>query len=178
MNAANAPVKHRRINTRIWTKDNIALNILGVVCIGGFALVCLVPFYLIVIASFTPESSLIRDGYPIFPRAFDLQSYALCLKNPTSVLLAYANTIGVTAVGTFMAVWLASMTGYVLSRQDFPYRNKFSFFFFFTTLFNGGLVPWYIICTPLPRPLRHGKSQPHPRKSVPAHQRRCSDHQG
>jgi len=147
MNAANAPVKHRRINTRIWTKANIALNILGVVCIGGFALVCLVPFYLIVIASFTPESSLIRDGYPIFPRAFDLQSYALCLKNPTSVLLAYANTIGVTAVGTFMAVWLASMTGYVLSRQDFPYRNKFSFFFFFTTLFNGGLVPWYIICT-------------------------------
>lgn len=147
MNAANTPVKHRRINTRIWTKDNIALNILGVVCIGGFALVCLVPFYLIVIASFTPESSLIRDGYPIFPRAFDLQSYALCLKNPTSVLLAYANTIGVTAVGTFMAVWLASMTGYVLSRQDFPYRNKFSFFFFFTTLFNSGLVPWYIICT-------------------------------
>ena len=39
MNAANTPVKHRRINTRIWTKDNIALNILGVVCIGGFALV-------------------------------------------------------------------------------------------------------------------------------------------
>ncbi len=139
------PVHHR--NRRVWTKDVVVLHTLGYVLIGLFALMCLIPFYLIVIASFTPETSLIRDGYPIFPRAFDVQSYLLCLKNPTSVLIAYANTIGVTAAGTALAVWLASMTGYVLSRRDFPYRNHFSFFFFFTTLFNSGLVPWYIMCT-------------------------------
>lgn len=147
MNAANTPVKHRRINARIWTRDNIAINALGIAFIGLFALACLIPFYLIVIASFTPEASLIRDGYPIIPHSFDLQSYALCIKNPTSVLLAYANTIGVTLIGTIMSILLCTMTGYVLSRKDFPYRNQFSFFFFFTTLFNGGLVPWYIICT-------------------------------
>ena len=45
-----------------------------------------------------------------------------------------------------MAVLIATMTGYVLSRQDFVWRNKFSFFFFFTTLFSGGLVPWYMMC--------------------------------
>ncbi len=139
------PVHHR--SRRVWTKDVVVLHTLGYVLIGLFALMCLIPFYLIVIASFTPETSLIRDGYPIFPRAFDVQSYLLCLKNPTSVLIAYANTIGVTAAGTALAVWLASMTGYVLSRRDFPYRNHFSFFFFFTTLFNSGLVPWYIMCT-------------------------------
>ena len=60
--------------------------------------------------------------------------------------MAYGVTIGVTFFGTLLAVFLASMTGYVLSRRDFPWRNKFSFFFFFTTLFNGGLVPWYILC--------------------------------
>ena len=52
-----------------------------------------------------------------------------------------------TLIGTIMSILLCTMTGYVLSRKDFPYRNQFSFFFFFTTLFNGGLVPWYIICT-------------------------------
>lgn len=139
------PVHHR--SRRVWTKDVVVLHTLGYVLIGLFALMCLIPFYLIIIASFTPETSLIRDGYPIFPGAFDVQSYLLCLKNPTSVLIAYANTIGVTAAGTALAVWLASMTGYVLSRRDFPYRNHFSFFFFFTTLFNSGLVPWYIMCT-------------------------------
>ncbi len=39
------------------------------------------------------------------------------------------------------------MTGYVLARPDFPWRNKVSFFFFFTTLFSGGLVPWYLMCS-------------------------------
>ena len=45
-----------------------------------------------------------------------------------------------------MAVFLSTMTGYVLSRKDFPWRNKFAFFFFFTTLFSGGLVPTYMLC--------------------------------
>ena len=147
MTASSIPRKHRGPDRRIWTRDNIAINALGVLLIGLFAIACLAPFYLIVIASFTPESSLIRDGYPLVLKSFDVQSYALCLKNPTSILIAYANTIGVTAVGTFMSILLCTMTGYVLSRKDFPYRNQFSFFFFFTTLFHGGLVPWYIICT-------------------------------
>lgn len=70
----------------------------------------------------------------------------LCLKNPVAILKAYGTTIGVTLVGTALAVLIATMTGYVLSRKDFPWRNKFSFFFFFTTLFSGGLVPWYMMC--------------------------------
>ena len=138
--------KHRGMDKRVWTRDAIAVNVTSYVLVGLFALICLIPFYLVVIASFTPEASLIRDGYPILPRTFSLESYALCLKNPTSVLIAYGTTIGVTLVGTFMAILLATMTGFVLSRKDFPWRNGFSFFFFFTTLFSGGLVPWYIIC--------------------------------
>mgnify|MGYP002624175454 CR=1 FL=1 len=146
MTNTNPHDHHRRMEKRVWTKDAIAVNILGYVLIGLFALFCLIPFYLVIIASFTPEASLIRDGYPIFPRGFSLESYALCLKNPESVVIAYANTIGITLVGTFMAIFLATMTGYVLSRKDFPWRNKFAFFYFFTTLFNGGLVPWYLLC--------------------------------
>ena len=140
-------VHPKRLNRRIWTRDAIAITILGYVFIGLFALMCLFPFYLIIVASIMPESSLIRNGYPILPTEFSLQSYALCLKNPESVLRAYGNTIMVTVIGTFLSVWLATMTGYVLSRRDFPYRNFFSFFFFFTTLFSGGLVPWYMMCT-------------------------------
>lgn len=42
---------------------------------------------------------------------------------------------------------MSTLTGYVLSRKDFDLRNGFSFYFFFTTLFSGGLTPWYILCT-------------------------------
>ena len=136
--------KKKRISS-----DQLSVNIVGALVVGIFALICVIPFYLIIVASFTSENSLIRDGYPILPRLSELslQSYALCLKNPTAILKAYGMTISVTVTGTFLAVLLATMTGYVLSRKDFPWRNQFSFFFFFTTLFNGGLVPWYLMCT-------------------------------
>ena len=136
--------KKKRISS-----DQLSVNIVGALVVGIFALICVIPFYLIIVASFTSENSLIRDGYPILPRLSELslQSYALCLKNPTAIFKAYGMTIGVTVTGTFLAVLLATMTGYVLSRKDFPWRNQFSFFFFFTTLFNGGLVPWYLMCT-------------------------------
>lgn len=135
-----------KINHRRITRDQLAVNILGYILVGLFALLCVVPFYLIIVASFTDESSLIRNGYPLIPADFSIQSYLLCLKNPTEIVRAYATTIGVTVLGTVLAVFIATMTGYVLSRKDFPWRNKFSFFFFFTTLFSGGLVPSYMLC--------------------------------
>lgn len=130
----------------VRAKDEIVVKGIGYIYIGFFALLCVIPFYLIVVASFTSESSLIQNGYPLFLKEIDIQSYMLCLKNPVSILKAYGTTAGVTLVGTTMAVLMATMTGYVLSRKDFPWRNQISFFFFFTTLFNGGLVPWYILC--------------------------------
>lgn len=131
---------------RVLGRDDKIIQAIGYVIIGIFAIFCVLPFYLIVVASFTEEESLIRNGYPLFFRNLSVESYKLCLKNPVSILTAYANTIGVTVIGTFLAVMMATMTGYVLSRKDFPWRNKFSFFFFFTTLFSGGIVPWYIMC--------------------------------
>lgn len=128
------------------SSDERSVAIVGYVCIGLFALICLLPFYLIIVASFTEETSLIRNGYPLIPTDFSIQSYLLCLKNPVAILKSYATTIGVTVTGTILAVLMSTVTGYVLSRQDFPWRNHFSFFFFFTTLFSGGLVPWYMMC--------------------------------
>lgn len=132
----------------IHGRDELTVQIVGYILIGLFALICLLPFYLIILASFTSESSLIQSGYPLWIRVKDLsvQSYTLCIKNPISIILAYANTIGITLVGTLLAILMATMTGYVLSRKDFPWRNQFSFFFFFTTLFSGGMVPSYILC--------------------------------
>ncbi len=135
-----------KMHRRKLTKDALSVNIVGYVLIGIFALLCVIPFYLIIVASFTDETHLIRNGYPLLIKEFSVQSYQLCLKNPISILKAYGNTIGVTVFGTFCAVLIATMTGYVLSRKDFPWRNQLSFFFFFTTLFNGGLVPWYMLC--------------------------------
>ena len=129
---ANKKIHHGRTMSR----DALAINIVGYLLIGIFGLLCVIPFYLIIVASFTSEASLIRNGYPLIPTDFSIQSYLLCLKNPLSILKAYGTTIGVTMAGTLISVFIATMTGYVLSRKDFPWRNQLSFFFFFTTLWN------------------------------------------
>ena len=49
-----------------------------------------------------------------------------------------------TIVGTALGLFLTTLTAYVISRKDFKYRNVLSFFFYFTTLFNGGMVSTYI----------------------------------
>jgi putative aldouronate transport system permease protein len=131
---------------RLLTPDRIAFNIAGYSLLFLFGMICLIPFWLIIMASFTKESVLLGNGYSLFPAAFSLDAYRWIFKNPTNILYAYRNTICATAVGTLCAVYLSAMTGYVLSRKDFSWRNGFSFFFFFTTLFSGGLVPWYILC--------------------------------
>ena len=131
------------------SKDKIIFAVISYTLIALFALACVIPFYLIIVGSFTSEHSILTEGYSFLVTAdrFSLAGYDTALKNPMEILRAYGVTIFVTVLGTVLSIFLMTMTGYVLSRKDFPWKNGFSFFFFFTTLFNGGLVPWYLLCT-------------------------------
>lgn len=110
-------------------------------------LFCLLPFVLVVIGSFTDNTEVIRQGYSFFPETWSTQAYETVFKYPKKILDAYSVTILVTIVGTCIGVFIMSMTGYVLSRQDFRSRNTISFLIYFTSIFQGGLIPWYILCT-------------------------------
>ncbi len=130
-------------------KDQITFEIIGYILVGIFALGCVIPFYLIVTGSFTNESTIITTGYKLWltVKDFSTEAYTMAFKSPGTILSAYGVTIFVTVVGTVLSIIMTTMTGYVLARRDFPWKNGFSFFFFFTTLFNGGLVPYYLLCT-------------------------------
>ncbi|OXS59154.1 sugar ABC transporter permease [Cohnella sp. CIP 111063] len=126
-------------------KDRLLFSVIGYVSLTLLALLCVLPFLLVVSSSLTEESTIIVKGYPFLPVDFSLEAYGILFKYPTQMLKAYIVTIGVTAAGTLLGLFLTSMTAYALSRKDFKWRNHFSFFFFFTTLFSGGLVPWYLL---------------------------------
>lgn len=111
------------------------------------ALFCLIPFIMVVAASFSSEDAIKTFGFSLWPREFTLEAYTTVFKEPMVVLRAYGVTIVLTILGTVTGLFLQTMTAYVLSRKEFEWRNKFSFFFYFTTLFNGGLVPSYILMT-------------------------------
>ncbi len=127
------------------TKDRLFFNILtyGMVTIAAFA--CVFPFVMLISASFSDETEIMRHGYSIFPRGFTTEAYRIIMENPSSILRAYGITIFVTGVGTLASLFFMTMAAYALANRRFRWRNKFSFYFFFTTLFSGGVVPWYIL---------------------------------
>jgi putative aldouronate transport system permease protein len=118
---------------------------IGYVSLAVLAILCIFPFILIVSSSLTEESAIIKEGFKIFPSVFSTEAYSILFKYPDQMIRAYVVTISVTVLGTISGLFLTSITAYCLSRRDFKWRNQFSFFFFFTTLFNGGLVPWYLM---------------------------------
>ena len=111
-----------------------------------FALVCLVPFVLVISSSFTSETSIIQNGYNLIPKQFSLDAYKLLFRSNT-MGPAYMVTIFITVVGTILSMLISSAAGYALSCKQFYYRGKVAFFIYFTMLFSGGLVPTYLWVT-------------------------------
>ena len=129
-------------------KDVMVLHIIAYIFLGFIALMCLIPFIMIVAASFSSETEIAAQGFSLLPQGFTLDAYKTVFKEPMVVFRAYGTTILLTVGGTVIGLILQTMTAYVLSRKDFDWRNRFSFFFyFFTTLFSGGLVPTYVLYT-------------------------------
>jgi ABC-type glycerol-3-phosphate transport system permease component len=110
----------------------------------AFALICLLPFVMMVSASFSDENIIMTEGIGILPKGLSLEAYKIALKNPRFIIGSYIVTILLTLFGTIIGLFLISMTGYALYRPDFFIRDKIAFFFYFTTLFSAGLAPSYI----------------------------------
>lgn len=127
--------------------ESKTFNRVATILLTVLVIITLLPILLIVIASFTEEQTLIRDGYTFFPKNFSLDAYYYMVKQGAVIVRAYGVSIFVTVVGTCLSVLLTTMLAYPMSRKSFKFRNALAFFVFFTMLFNGGIVPSYIIWT-------------------------------
>lgn len=129
----------------VKTKDQVAFNIIAYTLIVIISVFCLFPIVIIISASLTENLALTKYGYQLLPSVFSTEAYRKIFEVPQKLLGAYGNTIGITAVGTALGLICISMTSYVLMRTDFKYRNRVSFLIYFTTIFGGGMVPWYVL---------------------------------
>lgn len=126
--------------------DRVIFNIVSYILLILFSAFCVFPFILMISGSFSTQDAIMRHGYSLFPRDFTIEAYTILFKSPQALLNAYGVTIFVTSLGTVLGLLFMSMASYVLANPDFRYRNQVSFFFYFTSIFGGGLVPWYIFC--------------------------------
>ncbi|WP_019912445.1 carbohydrate ABC transporter permease [Paenibacillus sp. HW567] len=125
--------------------DRAWFNTLGYIIVGIFALLCLIPFWLVITGSFMTQEAINLHGYTLWPSEWSGKAYTLLFETSGALVRAYGVTILVTVTGTAVGLLITAMTAYVLNCKDFRYRNHIAFYFYFTTLFSGGLVPWYIM---------------------------------
>ncbi|SEO90793.1 carbohydrate ABC transporter permease [Paenibacillus sp. OV219] len=112
-----------------------------------YTIACVFPLALVIAVSFTDEMSILKNGYQLFPKAYSTIAYQLLFEDSAQIVRSYGVSLFVTIVGTLLSLLLTAAFAYPISRKELPLRNGFMFFIFFTMLFNGGLVPWYLVYT-------------------------------
>ncbi|MGO4373799.1 carbohydrate ABC transporter permease [Paenibacillus sp. 2TAB19] len=130
-------------STRSFNWMNGFINLfLTILC-----LMIALPFVLVVIISLTSENSLVQNGYQFLPKEWSAEAYRIIFEKPDPLLKGYLVTLIITVIGTVTSLLLTAMTAYPISRMDFRYNRPITFYVFFTMLFNGGLIPFYIMMT-------------------------------
>jgi putative aldouronate transport system permease protein len=120
---------------------NAFLNLLMIIV----CLLALIPIYVIVISSVTSEAALTANGYQLWPAQFSTLAYKFLFIQGSILITAYVNTIIATLAGTLLSVVMVALYAYAISRDNFKFKTFFTFYAFFTMLFGGGLVAYYMV---------------------------------
>ncbi|MBJ6362753.1 carbohydrate ABC transporter permease [Paenibacillus sp. GCM10012307] len=108
------------------------------------ALVTIIPFIYIVSVSFAAPEEVLRRGFILFPTTFSLEGYKYIFSTGT-IIRSLGITVGITVIGTIINLLFTALLAYPLSRQDFSGRNVFMMLVVFTMLFNGGILPTFLV---------------------------------
>lgn len=121
----------------------VVLNTLFMILV---AFVCLAPMWHVMVMSFSEPGIVNRyTGMMFWPQGnASLNGYKLIFRNP-NIVRGYANTLFYVVAGTAISAFMTLIAGYVLSRKQLKYRNQLTFLITFTMLFNGGLIPFYLV---------------------------------
>ncbi|GAB2694085.1 carbohydrate ABC transporter permease [Paenibacillus thermoaerophilus] len=109
-----------------------------------FALITFLPFVHVIAGSFATVEEMLQKNFILFPTKFSLDAYRFIFSTDT-IFRALMVSIGITVVGTAVSMTLTSMMAYGLSRKDLDGRRTLMFLVVFTMMFNGGMIPTFIV---------------------------------
>ncbi|WP_426446718.1 carbohydrate ABC transporter permease [Paenibacillus sp. S-38] len=122
-----------------------AFNLVVYTLLLAVAVVSLAPMLYVISVSLTPYSEVLKNGgFILIPKQITLEAYKLLWETPLIPNALYVN-VWITVVGTFLNMVLTVLMAYPLSRPTLPGRKFFSFLVVFTMIFNGGLIPTYMV---------------------------------
>ncbi|WP_020618339.1 carbohydrate ABC transporter permease [Paenibacillus daejeonensis] len=130
------------VEDRTW--GNRIFGAVNMLLLTLIALVTLLPFIHVLAGSLTTAAEMSAKKFILFPTTISLDAYAYIFSTNT-ILRAMLISIGVTVGGTFISMFLSSLMAYGLSRRDLDGRRTIMFMVVFTMLFNGGMIPTFLV---------------------------------
>ncbi len=130
-------VQDKSVGSRMFDYVNYTLLTL-------IALVTFLPFVHVIAGSFTTVTELAQKQFVLIPTVWSLDAYRYIFSTNT-LFVALGTSIGVTGLGTLFSMFLTALMAYGLSRRDLDGRRTMMFLVVFTMLFNGGLIPTFLV---------------------------------
>lgn len=119
------------------TINYVLLTIVGIITV--------VPFLYVVSMSFTSDAALGSEGVKLIPAQWSVAAYKYLFENPQTLFQAYAVTIFVTVMGTFLATLNTILFAYPVSKKSLPGRKGIMLYILFSMMFSGGIIPFYLV---------------------------------
>ena len=130
------------------TREDKIYSFFGHLIMTILTLLAIIPILLMFISSLTDNATLLQNGYSFLPEKWSTYAYEWVFTSSSSMVIkAYGMSFILTATGVVCSLALTTCLAYGLSKKGLPGRNVLTFLVFFTMLFNGGIVPSYIMWT-------------------------------
>jgi len=131
-------VTNRRIRSEAGL--DIAVYVIAIIVV----IVTFYPFLYVFSMSVSNPGAVISGKVKLFPIGFSLESYKLIFQS-SEIWRKLGNTIWIVVVGTLLNIVMTVLAGYVLSRDEMPFKRFFMFLITFTMFFSGGMIPSYLL---------------------------------
>lgn len=132
-------VERKRARKR-WT----AFDFVNCALLLLFALICLYPFYYLIIYSLSNSTEAARHGMWLLPKGFTIENYAYLFRK-SEIINATLISAGRAVIGTAITLFCSSLYAYVLSKPQLPFRRIMYRMLVLTMYINAGLIPYFIV---------------------------------
>ena len=132
------------MNGRYSTPSERAFKFFNTLLMVIIMIIMLYPFWYVLVCSVSSLSHVQNSTFILWPDGLHFDAYAQVFRDDL-VPRAYGNTLIVTVGGTLLSMVLTILGAFCLSRKNLPGRKVLTVFVVFTMLFNGGLIPTYLL---------------------------------
>lgn len=126
------------------TRGQKIFKVFNYTFLGLLGLITFYPFWYVLVASLNTGRDFMRGGVWLFPREFTLENYAKAFADDR-IAPALQISVAATLLALLLGLLFTAFAAYAMCVKTLPGRTFLNFFWYFTTLFGGGIVPYYMV---------------------------------